>query len=199
MSTTLVLNADALPVSVVPLSTVYWQKAIKIIYKERATVISEYSRWVIRSPSVEMRMPSIIMLTEYQVHNGKVEFSRYNVVLRDNSCCLYCGETFPVHALTFDHVVPRRDGGKTEWTNIVSACNKCNQEKAHHHRMKPRKAPHHPTYWELAANRKKHPIVVPHESWLSWINWGGKVTIDPSLRNVNCSESEVIDSDGNLI
>lgn len=185
MSTTLVLNAGGQPVSVVPLSTVHWQDAIRIIYLDRAKVLEEYDRWIVRSPSVQMRMPSVILLNEYQKHNGKVEFSRYNVILRDNYKCLYCGEKFEFSDLTYDHVVPRRDGGKTEWTNIVSACGPCNQKKAHHRKMKPRKMPYRPTYWELAGNRKKRPITVPHETWLNWVFWESDVLVDENLGRNN--------------
>jgi len=193
MSTTLVLNAGGQPVSVVPLSTVHWQDAIRIIYLDRAKVLAEYNRWVVRSPSVQMRMPSVILLNEYQKHNGKVEFSRYNVILRDNYKCMYCGEKFEFGDLTYDHVVPRRDGGKTSWDNIVSACGPCNQAKAHHRKMKPRKIPYRPTYWELAANRKKRPITVPHESWKSWIGWESDILVDANLRNDNVDEGYLMD------
>jgi 5-methylcytosine-specific restriction endonuclease McrA len=190
VSTTLVLNADAQPVSVVPLSTVHWHDAIRSIYLERATVLEEYDRWVIRSPSVQVRMPSVIMLKQYQEHNGKVEFSRYNIILRDGYKCQYCGEQFNFDDLTFDHVIPRRDGGKTKWDNIVAACAPCNQQKAHHGHMKPRRAPYHPSYWELASNRKKRPITVPHEPWLQYICWGDDVIVDESLTKINVSEDE---------
>ena len=59
--TTLVLNADAQPVSIVPLSTVHWHDAIRIIYLDRANVLEEYDCWVVRSPSGQGRMPSVIM------------------------------------------------------------------------------------------------------------------------------------------
>jgi len=191
---TLVLNADAQPVSVVPLSTVNWQDAIRIIYLDRATVLGEYNRWVVRSPSVQMRMPSVIMLKNYQQHNGKVEFSRYNIILRDNYKCLYCGEKFEFNQLTYDHVIPRRDGGKTEWKNIVSACAPCNQEKAHHHKMKPKRQPHIPTYWELAGIIKTMPITVPHQTWKEFMIWDSEIIVDDSLQTENVDEDNILAS-----
>ena len=193
MSTTLVLNADMLPVSVVPLSTVHWQDAIRIIYLDRATVIEEYDYWVVRSPTVKMKMPSVIMLNKYQKHNGKVEFSRYNVILRDNYICQYCHDKFPFDQLTFDHVVPRQQGGKTEWTNIASACYPCNQRKAHHNRMKPMNVPYRPTYWKLADNRKFHPVTIPDDAWKPWIDWKGQVLIDPTIKAQHAADNLVDD------
>jgi hypothetical protein len=32
--------------------------------------------------------------------------------------------------LNYDHVVPRKQGGQTTWTNIVTACYPCNENKA---------------------------------------------------------------------
>jgi len=192
MDTTLVLNADAQPVSIVPLSTVHWQDAVRIIFLNRASVMEEYDHWVVRSPSVQMRMPSVIMLKDYQQHNGKVEFSRFNVILRDNYTCQYCGNVFPFDKLTFDHVIPRRENGTTTWNNIVSACYSCNQEKAHHSKMKPKNSPRRPTYWELAENRRTRPIVIPDKSWELYLGWKGEVIVnaDVPLQNSAISIDE---------
>ncbi len=48
---------------------------------------------------------------------------------RDRNICLYCGEQFSTDRLTRDHVQPRSRGGKEKWTNLVSACRRCNQRK----------------------------------------------------------------------
>ena len=181
MDATLVLNADAQPVSIVPLSTVHWHDAVRIIYLGRAAVMEEYDLWVIRSPSVQMRMPSVIMLKEYQQHNGKVEFSRYNVILRDNYTCQYCGDKFPFKELTFDHVVPKRENGKTDWNNIVASCYPCNQKKAHYAKMKPKRDTRQPSYWELAEVRKRRPIIVPDASWEKYLIWKSQVNVDDSV------------------
>jgi len=84
MKATLVLNADATPMSIVPLSAIPWQDAIKLVYLDKASVLEEYNRWVVRSPSVQMRMPSVVLLREYRDHDGDVEFSRHNIFLRDD-------------------------------------------------------------------------------------------------------------------
>ncbi|HBE66613.1 MAG TPA: HNH endonuclease, partial [Planctomycetaceae bacterium] len=41
----------------------------------------------------------------------------------------YCGATRPASQLSLDHVVPRSQGGKTTWNNIVSSCLPCNSKK----------------------------------------------------------------------
>ncbi len=49
---------------------------------------------------------------------------------RDNHRCLYCGNLFGRGQLTRDHVVPRAQGGKDVWENVVAACRRCNHVKA---------------------------------------------------------------------
>jgi HNH endonuclease len=39
--------------------------------------------------------------------------------------CIYCGRP----AQCRDHIVPQRDGGGNEPSNIAPACNRCNREK----------------------------------------------------------------------
>lgn len=48
---------------------------------------------------------------------------------RDCHLCMYCGERFPVEMLTRDHIQPRSRGGSEFWTNLVTACRRCNQRK----------------------------------------------------------------------
>ena len=59
----LVLNADFRPLSYFPLSLWSWQEAIKAVFLDRVVVLSEYDRKV-RSPSVEMALPSVISLKQ---------------------------------------------------------------------------------------------------------------------------------------
>ena len=58
-----------------------------------------------------------------------IPFNRENVFARDEYRCMYCGYEFPPKLLTFDHVIPKHQGGKMTWTNIVTACFTCNSKK----------------------------------------------------------------------
>lgn len=49
---------------------------------------------------------------------------------RDRHLCAYCGTRFGNRQLTRDHVQPTSRGGLDEWTNVVSACTRCNSRKA---------------------------------------------------------------------
>lgn len=49
---------------------------------------------------------------------------------RDDHLCLYCGEHFGKGALSRDHVRPLSQGGPDVWTNVVTACVRCNTHKS---------------------------------------------------------------------
>ncbi len=49
---------------------------------------------------------------------------------RDSHVCLYCGETFGHRELSRDHVTPVIQGGQDIWSNVVTACRRCNNHKA---------------------------------------------------------------------
>jgi hypothetical protein len=59
------------------------------------------------------------------------EFPLTNELLfrRDRHTCAYCGGRFASRDLSRDHVVPRVQGGRDVWTNVVTACRPCNQRK----------------------------------------------------------------------
>ena len=121
----LVLNADFRPLSYYPLSLWSWQESVKAVFLDRVNIVSEYDRFV-RSPSFEMRLPSVVSLKTYVKPALYPAFTRFNVFLRDRFTCQYCGAK---EDLTFDHLVPRSRGGQTRWDNVVAACAPCNLEK----------------------------------------------------------------------
>ncbi len=124
----LVLNADFRPLSYFPLSLWSWQDAVKAVFLGRVNIVSEYERTV-RSPNFEMRLPSVIALKDYISSARRPAFTRFNVFLRDCFACQFCGDNYPTPELTFDHLVPRSRGGRTTWTNVVTACADCNLMK----------------------------------------------------------------------
>jgi len=56
-------------------------------------------------------------------------FSNRMLFRRDNHRCLYCGYRFSYAQLTRDHVIPRAQGGRDTWSNLVAACKRCNHTK----------------------------------------------------------------------
>lgn len=49
---------------------------------------------------------------------------------RDAHLCLYCGSRCTDRDLSRDHVTPLSRGGLDVWTNVVTACKRCNNHKA---------------------------------------------------------------------
>jgi 5-methylcytosine-specific restriction endonuclease McrA len=170
----LLLNADFRPVSLFPLSLLSWQQAVADMVLGRVSVVAEYDR-VVRSPSRELRLPSVVALRRYARAPRRIAFTRYNVFLRDRFTCQYCQERLPAAKLTFDHVVPRSRGGATSWENVVAACGPCNTAKGDTLAMAPAKAPRVPSARELMAARKGLPPGHLHASWLDYLYWDSEL------------------------
>ena len=167
----LVLNADYTPLSYYPLSLWPWQTAIKAVFLERVDIVASYAREV-HSPSWTMPIPSVIALRQYVKPNEFPAFTRFNLFLRDRFTCQYCGSP---HQLTFDHVTPRRLGGRTSWENVTTACAPCNLRKGG---RTPEQAgmplllkPIRPTSWHLQERGRAFPPNYLHETWRDWLYW----------------------------
>ncbi|SLN14621.1 HNH endonuclease [Pseudooctadecabacter jejudonensis] len=171
----LVLNADYRPLSYYPLSLWPWQDAVKAAWLDRVDIIAEYDE-VARSPSMEIRIPSVVVLKDFVKPQRKVAFTRFNLFLRDEFTCQYCGATGD---LTFDHVVPRAAGGVTSWENVVAACSKCNLSKGSkslkRSGMSLRKPPRQPAAEQLMNMGRKFPPHYLHESWLDFLYWDAEL------------------------
>ena len=121
---TLELTCYMAPHKVIP-----WYDAISRAYVGKIDIIEEYDEEVC-SPSLIMRIPAVVRLKKpISAFKKGVKFSKVNVFTRDRNTCMYCGNKFPARALTYDHVVPRVQGGKTTWQNVTSCCRPCNARK----------------------------------------------------------------------
>ena len=167
----LVLNADYTPLSYYPLSLWPWQTAVKAVFLDRVAIVASYERQV-HSPSLDMKLPSVIALRDYVKPSEFPAFTRFNLFLRDRFACQYCGDN--AH-LTFDHVVPRRLGGRTSWENIVTACAPCNMKKGgrtpRQANMQLKLPPIRPTSWHLQERGRGFPPGYLHETWRDWLYW----------------------------
>ena len=119
----LVLNADYVPIS----TTTAWRGHTLCLHKRAVAV--EMSDFTLRSETLELELPSVIVLTAYQQITRRTKLpprpSRHHIFERDRSLCQYCGEP----ATTLDHIVPRSRGGQTTWENVVCCCSACNRKK----------------------------------------------------------------------
>lgn len=85
----------------------------------------------IQTVKYRLRVPKVLLLGRYdKMPTKEVKFNKYSIFERDGYRCQYCGEGFREEQLNLDHVIPRDQGGKTSWENIVTSCIRCNTRKA---------------------------------------------------------------------
>ena len=125
------------------------QRAIALLVQDLARVVTEeyqthnFTSWAelsahvqaegnqfLHSPSIRLMIPEVILLTRYnRLPPRLVKFNRRNIYVRDHFTCQYCGRKPPREDLTIDHVLPKSRGGRSEWENVVLACQRCNAKK----------------------------------------------------------------------
>lgn len=180
MSSTLLLNADATPISLIPMSTISWQDACKFMYTGHAAPLHFYDDWVVRGQKMEYQVPSVMILKQ-QVHvkrrlkceeskDADAPSSRL-MFLRDGYICQYCHKSFSYKELTVDHVLPRKFGGKTKWENVTTACSPCNHKRGHDVTIQPKNKPFRPTYGHLIKMMRKFPLIINHSTWNYYLGW----------------------------
>jgi 5-methylcytosine-specific restriction endonuclease McrA len=171
----LVLNADYRPLSYYPLSLWPWQDAVKAVFLDRVDILAHYDE-VVRSQRMEIQIPSVVVLREYVKPRKRVAFTRFNLFLRDEFSCQYCGSR---QDLTFDHVLPRKLGGVTSWENVVAACAPCNLKKGsktlREAGMKLRQPAYRPDAETLRNLGRRFPPNHLHDSWLDYLYWDSEL------------------------
>lgn len=179
----LVLNRNYQPIHVTSA-----KRAFTLLYLGVAQVIDkqfrvfDFDSWsqlsaergddVVQTIDRAIKVPRVIILQIYdRLPRTKVRFSRHNIYLRDGNTCQYCGETLPRTDLNLDHVVPRAQGGRTTWENVVCCCIDCNLAKgartpdqAHMRLMKPPVRPRWTPSFRTAGDR------VRYREWLPFLD-----------------------------
>lgn len=97
-----------------PIEICSWKKAVKLILKGRAHIITKGVIRLLRYISI----PFSKLIIEKPCRNA--------ILQRDNYTCQYCGSK---SNLTIDHVIPTSKGGDNSWGNMVAACVSCNNKK----------------------------------------------------------------------
>lgn len=177
---TLVLNANMQPLSWAPLSVWNWQTAFVAVHQERVIQVKTYDDIEVHSASQSFDVPAVVALKNYH-QRKKAGFTRYNLFLRDEFRCQYCGERFAAKDLTFDHVVPRSKGGGSNWHNIVACCSRDNLRKANRTPkqagMKLLREPFEPNGFQLDSAARRQPLAksVLHNSWMDFLYWDAEL------------------------
>ncbi|MBN4054321.1 HNH endonuclease [Nitrospira defluvii] len=179
MEMTLLLNSTFEPMRVIS-----WKKAILLLVQDKVEVLQVHNR-EIRSVSISFKLPSVLRLLSFvkiKANQRVVKFSRSNIFARDKHHCQYCGRHFKTSALTFDHVLPIAKGGKKTWTNIVTACIRCNNRKSGHTpeeaNMRLIKKPEKPRWSPMRTitiGLRNMPL-----NWRDYLYWHLSLEEDPS-------------------
>ena len=132
-----VLRTDA---SGMPLEWVDYREAARLYYAEQVAYACGSRLYRIHGGvNARTRRRSIIdvnsIIATYgcnrSLHESYVPpLSNKTLFNRDGHICLYCGEQFSDHDLSRDHVRPLALDGTDSWTNVVTACKRCNNHKA---------------------------------------------------------------------
>jgi len=151
-----------------PLSVVSAKRGLIMVLEGKAVMTEQHPYGMVRSPTKKFPLPIQIKLKEYikarPAMRVPAQLTRRNLLVRDNSTCQYCGrkkkQLKSSEFMTRDHIIPTTHGGKDVWTNVVTACNKCNNKKANYSLeeigqyfdMKLNSIPKIPTVFEIWAN-----------------------------------------------
>ncbi len=132
-----VLRTDA---SGMPLEWIDYQQAVRLYHGEQVAytcgtllyrVRGGISSRTGRQSVVEVNSIIATHGTNRSIHKGYVPpLNNATLFRRDAHVCLYCGNGFLARDLSRDHVTPLSQRGKDTWTNVVSACKRCNNHKA---------------------------------------------------------------------
>jgi len=121
----LVLNLDYTPIAVCTV-----QRAFLLIYLQKAELVKANNSYAFHTVNDTFSMPAVIKLNRYvNIPYKGLVLSRENVFKRDGFKCQYCGDE---KELTLDHLIPKAKGGKTSWSNLVTACKTCNSKKGNY-------------------------------------------------------------------
>ena len=131
----LVLNGDYSPLGIID-----WKKAIvwSMKYDQgsyRSIEILDFYKddYINGTNNKKIPIPAVVKTIRYFKFNSFVNFSRKNLFIRDDYTCQYCSTKLLLNQLTYDHIIPRSQWNKSEsptcWTNIVTACKRCNIRK----------------------------------------------------------------------
>jgi 5-methylcytosine-specific restriction endonuclease McrA len=196
-SNVLVLNRNYQPVHVTSVKrafSLFYQGVVKAIDQQYR--LYEFEDWAalsaahhdsIGTTGGRIRIPRVVVLIAYEfLPRGRVRFSRHNIYARDGDICQYCGRNLPRNELNLDHVIPRAQGGKTNWENVVCSCITCNLRKGgrtpEQAGLKLLKKPVRPRWTPFGRGSHRR---ITYREWLPFLNLA-----DASYWNVELVDEE---------
>lgn len=106
------------------------RKALKLLYKGKVDIISEWQEVYVGLINKVIKLPAILKLKYYIKKNfSRLTFSRKMLFKRDKYTCLYCNKHLKPCQATIDHIVPKCKGGTSSYDNCATSCYPCNAKK----------------------------------------------------------------------
>jgi len=180
----LVLNKSFMPIHVTSI-----RRAISLVYQGIAKAVNkeyqvfDFQSWselsthnqdgVIQTLRGAILIPRVIALQVYdRIPARHVRFSRMNIFSRDRNSCQYCGKSFESRGdLNIDHIIPRSQGGTSNWLNVVCSCIQCNRRKGgrtpEQARIKLIRKPFKPKWMPVFGNNYHSRI--KYKEWLPFL------------------------------
>ena len=203
--------------SYMPVDIISWQEAVTLWSAQKAEIISTYEDRLLHTGNrftkpdygsndnfmhtiydenldswkTAIEMPAVIRLFEFVTPKKQIKFfesfTRHNVYERDGGKCMYCGRPVSRNKFTFDHVIPKSRGGKTNWNNIVCSCLDCNSKKDNktpgEAGLKLIRKPYAPIIADnfnsgIINRMKGMSRIWSNKKWSSWIYWNVELKQD---------------------
>ncbi len=120
-----------------PIDWITREEAATLIVKGQVVWALGEHTFEIRGGYNRLGQQSVLMLPSILASDGSVKLSDFVPPLvnsylfrRDQYLCMYCGGEFNADNLSRDHIRPMSRRGTDSWTNVVTACKRCNHRKA---------------------------------------------------------------------
>lgn len=133
----------------------------------------------------EVKSPSIIAIKGggfNPAKHAKVALTNDTLFQRDRHVCAYCGDKMDSRKLSRDHIIPVSRGGLNKWTNVVTACKKCNTKKNNHMldevSMKLLYVPYEPNHYEHLILKNRRILADQMEYLLAGVPKHSRVLLD---------------------
>jgi hypothetical protein len=120
-----------------PIDWISREEAATLVVKDQVVWALGENAFEIRGGINRMGRQSVLSLPSILASDGSIKLNDFVPPLvnnylfrRDQFLCMYCGGEFPADNLSRDHILPVSRSGTDSWTNVVTACKRCNHRKA---------------------------------------------------------------------
>jgi hypothetical protein len=111
-----------------PIEFISFKNMIKLWANDKIEILSFWDGIPLTK---DVDYPAIVRLKNYiRTKEIGVKFSFRAIFKRDNYMCQYTGKKLSGSQLTIDHIVPKKLGGKSTWTNCCTASLEINALKS---------------------------------------------------------------------